>query len=520
MTKKKIEKMQKEYSKPQITRWERQRKIQKYIFFSGIGLIIAVLLLVGSGWYFNEIAPLNKTIVQVNNKNIKMIDCIKLLRANLAYGTFSEASTGIYYVIQDLTTIEVIRQGAAKIGVVATKDDIDSSLKDNGLTKDWAQTGEYYLLNKRLQDYFAAQIPTTADQVNIEAIFVDSESEANEIRNKITSLPDTEQSTKFDELASNVSLDSYSKTNKGEIGVHVQDALNSLLSSNIPGEYAFSNDKDQFSQPISDASKTKSIGYWIIKVLEIGSGENQGKINVQAMLLGNIDEANQVKTRLVNGEDFTAIAKELSQDTSSKESGGALGFISEGTISDAFDNAIFGLSINTVSDPIKDETRNGYWILEVLEEGTGDNSGKIHVQGILLYSLEDAQKVKTRLDSEEFAAVAKETSLYEGNKEQGGDFGFVARGSMGEAFDLAVFGLKSGIVSDPVKDTAQTTSGGFWLIKIVDKVANETVSAEDISTITNKKYDDWYANEYKNSTINTVITDDLMVWAVQEVTED
>jgi len=152
MTKKKIEKMQKEYSKPQITRWERQRKIQKYIFFSGIGLIIAVLLFVGSGWYFNDIAPLNKTIVQVNSKNIKMIDCIKLLRANLALGTFNSASTGLYYIIQDLTTIEVTRQGAAKLGIVATKEDINNSLEENELSKDWAQSAEYYILNKQLND--------------------------------------------------------------------------------------------------------------------------------------------------------------------------------------------------------------------------------------------------------------------------------------------------------------------------------------------------------------------------------
>jgi len=89
--------------------------------------------------------------------------------------------------------------------------------------------------------------------------------------------------------------------------------------------------------------------------------------------LASEGEALQVKIRLEAGEDFGAIAEELSQHETSKEDGGDLGLISKGMASSAFDEFVFNteIELNTLSEPIRDEmawTKRGYWLLKVIDE--------------------------------------------------------------------------------------------------------------------------------------------------------
>jgi peptidyl-prolyl cis-trans isomerase D len=69
--------------------------------------------------------------------------------------------------------------------------------------------------------------------------------------------------------------------------------------------------------------------------------------------------------RLQNGEDFAALAKAESQDPGSASQGGDLGFISPGTMDKAFEQAVFQLSKNEISQPIR--TRFGYHLIEVTD---------------------------------------------------------------------------------------------------------------------------------------------------------
>ena len=64
----------------------------------------------------------------------------------------------------------------------------------------------------------------------------------------------------------------------------------------------------------------------------------------------------------------------------------------------------------------------------------------------------------------DFAALAKESSMDTGSKEDGGNLGYFGRGQMVPQFEEVVFTLNKGDVSDPVK-----TQFGWHLIKIEDK---------------------------------------------------
>jgi peptidyl-prolyl cis-trans isomerase C len=77
------------------------------------------------------------------------------------------------------------------------------------------------------------------------------------------------------------------------------------------------------------------------------------------------DEAKKVVERLKKGEDFAALAKELSKDTGSAAQGGDLGFVPSGSFVEAVDKAVFSLSIGQISDPVQSDF--GWHVIEVLE---------------------------------------------------------------------------------------------------------------------------------------------------------
>jgi len=75
----------------------------------------------------------------------------------------------------------------------------------------------------------------------------------------------------------------------------------------------------------------------------------------------------QVMKRLKAGEDFAALAKEVSQDTSTKENGGDLDYFSKGQIgSQSFEDAAFGLKKGEISDIV--ETDSGYHIIKLTDK--------------------------------------------------------------------------------------------------------------------------------------------------------
>ncbi|OFW56743.1 MAG: hypothetical protein A2133_12225 [Actinobacteria bacterium RBG_16_64_13] len=73
--------------------------------------------------------------------------------------------------------------------------------------------------------------------------------------------------------------------------------------------------------------------------------------------------ANTVRTKLAAGGDWTALANEYSDDPSSAVNGGDLGEISKGQMVQEFEDAVFSLKLNEISQPIK--TTYGYHVIQV-----------------------------------------------------------------------------------------------------------------------------------------------------------
>jgi parvulin-like peptidyl-prolyl isomerase len=103
-------------------------------------------------------------------------------------------------------------------------------------------------------------------------------------------------------------------------------------------------------------------------------------------------KALQARERIKKGEDFGAVAREVSEDPTSAAKGGDLGELTRGAVVKEFGDAAFAIPIGEISEPV--ETRFGYHILRVderkperlrpLEECTEE------IRGVLAGALSDS----------------------------------------------------------------------------------------------------------------------------------
>ena len=85
----------------------------------------------------------------------------------------------------------------------------------------------------------------------------------------------------------------------------------------------------------------------------------------EAATAAALEKANSIVSRLDAGEDFAALASELSDDPGSAANGGDLGFFGRGLMDPEFENAVFELEPGERSKPVKSPF--GFHIIELVE---------------------------------------------------------------------------------------------------------------------------------------------------------
>ncbi len=365
MAKKKVEKPRREVTKRQLSHWQQQKRRQRIIAISGISIIAVVIVLVGAGWYISQYRPLRETVIRVNDTEFNMDYYVKTLKfygeGQTSYYMYSLADEAVMIIEQN----ELVRQEAMKLGLSVSNDAVDEELKSRAppLSRDYRDLVRAEMLMTKLRDdYFEQEVPAFGEQRHIMVMFLESESQAQEVRAKLEAGED------FAELAGELSLDGLSED--GDLGWQFKDVLTILLGTPVLGEHAFSAEVGVLSQPIYDEDKAKGIGYWLIEVLE--GEEDSEEVSVQAMLLESEEEAREVRARLEAGEDFATLSEEFSQLVVA-EKGGYLGLLAPGMMTAAFDEVVFDAKPEpgTLSEPAKDEvaiTKGGCWLLKVLDK--------------------------------------------------------------------------------------------------------------------------------------------------------
>ncbi len=521
MARKKREKPQREVTKRQLSRWQRQRKRQRIIFGLGIFIIVTVLGIVGTGWYFNQYQPLHQTVISVNDTKFNMDYYIKMLKF---YGE-GQPILPMYLLVDEVATIiqqnELIRQGTMELGISVSDKEVDEELKSheppfNDAHRDVVRS---QLLISKLQDeYFEQEVPVYAEQRHIMAMFLESERQVAEVRARI------EAGEEFADLAGELSLEIRSKEENGDLGWWPKDVLTILLGTSILEEYIFSSEVGVLSQPIYDEEIIKNVGYWLIKVLE--KKEKTEMANVLGILLGNEEEARKVRAKLEAGEDFGELAEEFSEHEASKEDDGDLGWFAPGEAGLAFDEFIFNaeIELEVVGEPIFDDviaTEGGYWLVKVLERT--EEPEEADVQVILLASEEEAQGVKDRLETDDdFGALAEELSQHDESKGNGGEVTGVTFDMMSSALSEFIFNaeVELGVVSEPIRDDTMVTKGGYWLIKVVAIEDNRRIEDSNRDLLKAESLNKWIEALWDdpNNKIEVYLDDEMRAWAIEKAT--
>jgi len=104
---------------------------------------------------------------------------------------------------------------------------------------------------------------------------------------------------------------------------------------------------------------------------------------------------------------------------------------------------------------------------------------QIRASHILVKTEEEAKKILERLKKgEDFAKIAKKSSIDPGSAKNGGDLGFFSSGQMVPEFEAAAARLKIGEISEPVK-----TKFGYHIIKVTDKKMGKPVEFEKAKNV-------------------------------------
>ena len=182
----------------------------------------------------------------------------------------------------------------------------------------------------------------------------------------------------------------------------------------------------------------------------------------------------QALARLRAGEDFTKVARELSEDAN-REAGGELGLRPADRLPDLFVGATQGVPVGQVTAQVV-RSAAGFHILKVLDRQSDDpfKVTQTRARHILVRATDAAQaaQVGRRLETlraqiergeRKFEDVAREVSE-DGSAAAGGDLGWAAPGNYVPEFEEAMNRLPLGGISPPVGSRF-----GVHLIQVIER---------------------------------------------------
>ena len=124
--------------------------------------------------------------------------------------------------------------------------------------------------------------------------------------------------------------------------------------------------QDEVDKQITDQALQDAYKEWSAQYVASGAGD---EVHASHILVKTEDEAKAVITRLDNGEDFAAVAKDVSIGPSAPN-GGDLGWFHHDDMVPEFADAAFALKPGEISGPV--HSQYGWHVIKVEDRRTGD----------------------------------------------------------------------------------------------------------------------------------------------------
>jgi peptidyl-prolyl cis-trans isomerase D len=138
------------------------------------------------------------------------------------------------------------------------------------------------------------------------------------------------------------------------------DGFNKQYQDYVKGMTTVSFTEPEFRK----AFKVSLLREKLLKKLTANTTSSEEQVWARHILVTDEQQAKDLLARLQKGESWDALAKELSKDTSNKDSGGDLGWFSKDKMVPEFADAAFALKVGEISQPVKSSF--GYHIIQVL----------------------------------------------------------------------------------------------------------------------------------------------------------
>lgn len=185
------------------------------------------------------------------------------------------------------------------------------------------------------------------------------------------------------------------------------------------------------------------------------------------------NKANTARQRILKGEAFDKVAREVSEDPSVAQNGGYLGYFTAMQMVYPFEDTAYNLKIGEVSEPVR--TDFGYHVIKVTNRRP--DIGKVLVAHIFKFLPQDAskereQELKSEMDSiynallngADFAEMAKSKSEDRGTAARGGELPWIGLHQTVKEFEDVAFNLKKDEISKPFN-----SPNGIHIVKLIDR---------------------------------------------------
>ncbi len=357
-----------------LAKQKKRQSITRWVSIGIVGIVTAVLSVgVVTQWLIPVYIPLQKTVLTVNGTEFNARYVSRMLSWMVDYyagGDPQYTDLLVDSAFNQIKENELMKQAAAELGITISDDDVKSQLKeagfdDNDTNRDIVYTS--LLVEKLIDDKFTGEVGDSGEQRQALVMLLESAAQAELVKERLAA------GETFSDIAAELSLDSTTVTNKGDMGFHPEGILNGQLSATGLEEAVFAANKGDLAF-IYDENKSKQLGYWIIKVTERKTENDVLKAQTYGILVPTIEEAEEVRAKLLAGEEFAALVTEYSQDatTNTTEKAGDLGLLSLGTSTGAYVAYAFdeNIPVGEISTPIltRDSSTTGaYWLYQVAE---------------------------------------------------------------------------------------------------------------------------------------------------------
>jgi parvulin-like peptidyl-prolyl isomerase len=358
------------------SRKEREQKTRRIILIAGAFLLVLILGFSGFGYYDSQYKPYHAVVLKVNDTKVDQSYFDTMLEIYARQYSINSRTLLTSYADTVLSSIEgnlMIIQGAPQLGYSLNPAEITQGVKDNGAPDQPVYRDLYteqVLVNLLTSEYFGPKVSENATQANVEALVFESKDAALNGINLLNS-----GSENFTDLAKIYGVEQVTKTKGGELGWIPQGLTAQILgytdntAANVLESLAFSQPIGNVGTPTFDPNISKGTGWWLVKLLEKSSDNTS--CHIDAMLVGSIEEAQTMKTRIAAGEDFGALASQYSQDEATKASAGDMGWLQVGYGNALLYETAMKLGVGQTSDPMHDvaiTTKGGWWVVRVLEK--------------------------------------------------------------------------------------------------------------------------------------------------------